>query len=132
MDTINCLKDNTKILETFITSLLTENNDLKNKLTNLQNKYNDLEKESKQQYNVSIVKNFNTQINELKAKNTMLENQLSKYKKNNEPKKEYDVIEYKNVEYLIDPETDDIFESDDGSPGKLVAKLVNGKFKKIK
>ena len=141
MDIINSLNDNYHKIQNYFHQLTNENDNLKKELVVLKHKYDELETDYKQFQNVSIHKSLYKQIDDLKSRNDILEKQLAKYKIKETkevtetpetlPEKDFNEISYKKNTYLLDPVTNDIYEDNDGNPGELVAKLVNGKFKKL-
>jgi len=145
---------NSKIIFDYISYLENENNDFKNKNDNLIASLNDLNDELNSLKKVSLMLNFNKQLKEKDTIITNLENEIRNIKNNlnkkieikseadiktkseavNEDKKKKkpkncEIIKYKLTEYLLNNETNEIFELNDTKLLESIGKLKNGKVK---
>ena len=127
MNIVNDFKSNYNLLIQHIDMIEKTNIEYKEKIKQLESDYNDLNK-------VSKIREYDKQLFELKRENEFLKNQLEKAKNKIQPiniEKKYSTIMYKNINYLMDDDTKEIFTINNNVKDVLVARLVNGKFKKI-
>ena len=145
---------NSKIIFDYISYLENENNDFKNKNDNLIANLNDLNDELNSLKKVSLILNFNKQLKEKDTIITNLENEIRNIKNDlykkietkseadiktksepvNEDKKKKkpkncEIIKYKLTEYLLNNETNEIFELNDKKLLESIGILKNGKVK---
>jgi hypothetical protein len=144
---------NSKIIFDYILYLENENNDFKNKNDQLIASLNDLNEELNSLKKVSLMLNFNKQLKEKNTIITNLENEIRNIKNNldkkieiksevdiktnivvNEDKKKKkpkncEIIKYKLTEYLLNNDTNEIFELNDKKLLESIGILKNGKVK---